>query len=89
MQKKIIAIGIGLTLLAGTAAYVAGRMLNNNLGTTGLPGVGDMRLVLESSVNLIQAEEHPTDPPQGISLFKVRMDNPSSVFGDAQVEIES
>ena len=62
-------------LLVGTAAFVAGRMLNNNVGPLGMFGPAGKGGVMEVSINLIPARELPTTSPTLIGLFKERMDN--------------
>ena len=67
----------GLILLAGVTAFVAGRMLNRNVGPLGLFGIGGQRGVME--INLIPAKELPDSQPNILGLFAERADNAITV----------
>ena len=73
-KKLILILGI-LVLLAGGAAFVAGRMFNsevNPLGPFGLGGNGDGMSI---SVNVIPALELPITSPEVTGPFMERQDN--------------
>lgn len=75
MQNKrmILVMGI-LILVVGAAAFVGGRMLNSNVGSLGLFGVGGKGDVMSFAINVIPAEELPKTPPQAMGLFVERKD---------------
>jgi hypothetical protein len=73
-NKKTILIMGGVVLLVGAAAFVAGRMLNNQVNPLGLFGLGGKRGVMEVSINLIPAKELPKTEPVMMGLFAERKD---------------
>lgn len=72
-NKKLIPILVGLIVLGGATAFVAGRMLNNNVGPLGLFGIGGGGGAME--ISLIPAKELPDSPPDTVGLFAERADN--------------
>jgi len=73
-SKKLIFIMGILVLLVGAAAFVGGRMLNNNVNPLGLFGLGGKGNVMMVSINVIPAEELPKTPPEIMGLFVERKD---------------
>jgi len=73
-RKLILVMGI-LVLVVGAAAFIGGKMFNNNVGPLGLFGLGGKRGVMEVSINMIPAEELPKPPPEVVGLFAERKDN--------------
>ena len=76
MQNKKLIVGLSiLVLLIGAAAFIAGRMLNGNVGPLGLGmplgGGGDM---ISISIQVTPAAELPTTQPEVIGLFAERKD---------------
>lgn len=72
-KKLIVTLGI-LIILVGAAAFIGGRMLNNNVGSLGLLGLGGRGGVMEVSIDLIPAEELPITEPDIVGLFAERKD---------------
>jgi hypothetical protein len=70
MQNKKLLLVIGvLILLAGSAAFIAGRMLNRGVGPLGLfAGEGD-------GISILRAEELPKTSPEEEGIFVGRQDN--------------
>jgi hypothetical protein len=76
MQNKKLIINLGiLVLLVGSAAFVAGRMLNNKVNPLGLFGLGGKGNMMSVSVNIIPAEELPKTQAEVIGQFLERKDN--------------
>lgn len=70
MQNKKLFVSLGILILVGVAAFVAGRMLNSRidpLSLLGIRGSGDV-------INVIPAEELPTTRPEVIGEFVERND---------------
>jgi hypothetical protein len=64
-----------LILVVGAAAFVAGRMLNSNVGPLGMFGLGGKGDVVSFAINVIPAEELPKTTPEVTGLFVERKDN--------------
>ena len=73
-KKAIFIMGI-IVLFVGAAAFVAGRMLNGNVGPLGLFGIGGNGDVMSVRVNVIPAEELPKTRAEVVGLFVERQDN--------------
>jgi len=73
-KKSILIMGI-IVLLVGAAAFVAGRMLNGNVGPLGLFGIGGNGEMMSVRVNMIPAEELPKTRAEVVGLFVERQDN--------------
>ena len=75
MQKKKLYIILGITiLLVGVAAFIAGRMLNSNVGSVGLGGPNSGQVFI--SINEITpAPELPVTRADITGLFIERQDN--------------
>jgi hypothetical protein len=75
MQNKKLYISLGITiLLIGIAAFVAGRMINSNVGTVGLGGPNGGRVSI--SINEITpAPELPATQADVTGSFVERKDN--------------
>ncbi len=73
-NKKLIFIMGGLVLVVGVAAFIGGRMLNNNVNPLGLFGLRGQGGVMEVSINLIRAKELPKTEPVIVGLFAERKD---------------
>jgi len=73
-KKAILIMGI-IVLLVGAAAFVAGKMLNGNVGSLGLFGIGWNGDMMSVQVNVIPAEELPKTRPEVVGLFVERQDN--------------
>lgn len=87
MQNKKLFVILGiLVLLAGAAAFIGGRLLNQRVGPVGLGmpmGGGD---VMSVSIQITPAPELPTTRPEVTGRFVERKDNSivvSSVSMDA------
>jgi hypothetical protein len=79
MNKKLpIILGIVLVAVA-TAAFVAGRLFNNNLNPFGLFGPVD------DGVSILPAEELPSTSPDAEGVFVERQDNTIIVEDDQPV----
>jgi hypothetical protein len=76
MQNKrtIFVMGI-LVLLVGVAAFVAGKMLNNQINPLTLFGLKGKGGTMAISANVIPAEELPKTSPEGMGSFVERKDN--------------
>jgi hypothetical protein len=75
MQNKKLFIVLGfLMLLVGAAAFIGGRMLNQNVGPAG-PGGPPGSNSNAFSVQLIPAEELPKTAPEVTGPFLERKDN--------------
>src|SRR5688572_13942725 len=75
MQNKKLFIVLGfLILLVGVAAFIGGRMLNQNVGPSG-PGGPIGSSSNSFSVRLIPAEELPKTAPEVTGPFVERKDN--------------
>ena len=73
-KKTILIMGV-LVLLVGAAAFVGGRMLNNNVNPLGLFGLGGGKGgVMAVSINMIPAEELPRTKPEVMGQFVERKD---------------
>ena len=72
-KKTILVMGI-LVLLVGAAAFMAGRMLNGEVGPLGLFGLGGKGDVMSVSIDVVPAEELPKTLPEAIGLFVERKD---------------
>jgi hypothetical protein len=76
MQNKKLVMGLGiLVLFVGAAAFIAGRMLNSNVGPLGVFGLGGQGDVITFAINVISAEELPKTQPKVTGLFVERKDN--------------
>jgi hypothetical protein len=75
MQYKRMILILGVLVLVGAAAFVAGRMLNGNVSPLGMFGIGGNGDVMTVRVNLIPAEELPKTPAEIVGLFVKRQDN--------------
>jgi hypothetical protein len=73
-KKAIFIMGI-IVLFVGAAAFVAGRMLNGNVGPLGLFGIGGNGDMMSVRVNVIPAEELPKTRAEVVGLFVERQDN--------------
>lgn len=73
-DKKFILIMGVLVLVIGAAAFIGGRMLNNNVSPLGLFGLGGQPGLMAVSVELIPSEELPNREPDVIGLFAERKD---------------
>ena len=75
MQKKKLYIILGITiLLVGVAAFIAGRMINSNVGIVGLGGPNSGQVFI--SINEITpAPELPVTQAEITGLFLERQDN--------------
>ena len=73
-NKRMVFITGVLVLVVGAAAFIGGRMLNNNVSPLGLFGLGGKGGVVSVSINLIPAEELPKTPPEVTGLFVERKD---------------
>ena len=73
-RKANLIMGI-IILLVGAAAFVAGRMLNGNVGPLGLFGIGGNGEMMSVRVNVIPAEELPKTRTEVVGLFVERQDN--------------
>jgi hypothetical protein len=73
-KKAILIMGI-IVLLVGAAAFVAGRMLNGNVGPLGLFGIGGNGDMMSVQINVIPAEELPKTRAEVVGLFVERQDN--------------
>ena len=76
MQNKKLFVIFGILIVViGAAAFIAGRMLNGNVGPLGLGmplgGGGD---VMSFSIEVTPAAELPTTRPEVIGLFAERKD---------------
>jgi hypothetical protein len=79
MNKKLyLTLGI-VVLVVAAAAFVAGRMLNNNINPLGLFGPVD------DGISILPAEELPTTPPEVEGVFVERQDNTIIVEDDQPV----
>ncbi|HEU0297036.1 MAG TPA: hypothetical protein VFR47_30130 [Anaerolineales bacterium] len=82
MQSKKLIVGLGiLVVLVAAAAFIAGRMINSEigpLGLFGLPGTGDKMRI---AVKVIPAPELPTIRPEVMGLVTERKDNSILVAG--------
>ena len=77
MQNKKLIIGLSiLVVIVGTAAFIAGRLLNRGVGPLGLGmplgGNGEMMSI---SIQVTPAAELPTTQPEVIGSFVERQDN--------------
>lgn len=72
-KKLIVILGV-LVLLVGGAAFVAGRMLNNQVNPLGLFGLGGKGGAMSVMVNVIPAEELPKTQPDAMGQFVERKD---------------
>lgn len=73
-NKKLFVVLAGLILLMGAAAFIGGRMLNQNVGPTGLggpPGSNNGSF----AVQILPAEELPKTAPEVTGPFVERKDN--------------
>jgi hypothetical protein len=78
MQNKKLIIVFGLAvLLVGTAAFLAGRMLNTDAGPVNFFGrpLGNVGANFISLEDIVPAPELPTTPPEVTGLFLERKDN--------------
>ena len=76
MQNKRLIFIMGLlVLIVGAAAFVAGRMLNGQVGPLGLFGLRGSGDVMSIAIKVIPADELPKTPPEAIGLFVERKDN--------------
>ena len=73
-KKAILIMGI-IVLFVGAAAFVAGRMLNGNVGPLGLFGIGGNGEMMSVRVNVFPAEELPKTRAEVVGLFVERQDN--------------
>ena len=73
-NKKLFVVLVGLVLLVGAAAFLGGRMLNQNVGPAG-PGGPPGSNSNAFSVQLIPAEELPKTAPEVTGPFVERKDN--------------
>ena len=79
MNKKLyLTLGI-VVLVVAAAAFVAGRMLNNNINPLGLFGPVD------DGISILPAEELPTTSPDVEGVFVERQDNTIIVEDDQPV----
>jgi hypothetical protein len=75
MQNKKLYINLGLAiLLVGIAAFVAGRMLNGNIGIVSLGGPNGGRVSI-SIDDITPAPELPATPADVTGVFVERKDN--------------
>ena len=74
-NKKPIFIVAVLVLVVGAAAFIAGRMLNQQVGPLGLGGLLGGGDFMSISINIVPAKELPKTPPEVIGLFVERQDN--------------
>jgi len=72
-KKTILVMGI-LVLVVGAAAFIGGRMLNGNVGSLGLFGLGGGKGGMTFSINKIPAEELPKTKPEVMGQFVERKD---------------
>ena len=80
MNKKLyLTLGI-VVLVVAAAAFVAGRMLNNNINPLGLFGPAD------DGISILPAEELPKTPSEVEGLFVERQDNIIIIEDDQHVE---
>lgn len=77
-KKPFFLLGL-LVLVVGAAAFMAGRMLNGEVGPLGLFGLGGKGDVMSISINVVPAEELPKTLPEVIGLFVERQDNTITV----------
>ena len=88
MQSKKLILFLGLlVVVVGAAAYLAGRMLNGNVGPLGLGmpiGNGGM---ISISVQVTPASELPTRKADVMGLFVDRKDNSIIVSGNWSDEV--
>jgi hypothetical protein len=75
--RKLVIIAVILILLAGAAAFTAGRMMKGGRNPLTLLGLGGNMTVTE----FLPAEELPKTPPDMEGLFIERQDNLISVQG--------
>lgn len=73
-NKRLILIMSILVLVVGAAAFIGGRMLNNQVNPLGLFGLGGKGRVMSVMVNVIPAEELPKTQPDAIGQFVERKD---------------
>jgi hypothetical protein len=73
-SKKLIIILVGIVLLTGAAAFLAGRLLNQQVGPAG-PGGPPGSNGGSFAVQLIPAEELPKTEPAVTGSFVERKDN--------------
>jgi hypothetical protein len=73
-NKRLIFMMVGLVLLVGVAAFVAGRMLNGNISPLSLFGLGREGGMMSVSINVLPAEELPKTPPEIMGQFVERKD---------------
>jgi|SRR5687768_3980715 len=79
MNKKLyLTLGI-VVLVVAAAAFVAGRMLNNNINPLGLFGPVD------DGISILPAEELPKTPSEVEGLFVERRDNIIIIEDDQHV----
>lgn len=79
MQKKLLYIGLGIViLLIGSAAFIAGRMLNGRVGSVGLggPNAGQVFISIDE---ITPAPELPSTKADVTGLFIERKDNTITV----------
>lgn len=75
MQNKKLYIGLGLAvLLIGIAAFIAGRMINSNVGIVGLGGPNGGRVSISLN-EITPAPQLPTTQADVTGLFVERNDN--------------
>jgi len=77
-NKKLIFILGALVLLVGVAAFVAGRMINGNVGTVGLGGPNGGRVSISLN-DITPAPELPTTKADITGSFVERKDNAITV----------
>ena len=76
MQNKKLFVVLGiLVVVVGAAAFVGGRMLNSNIGSLGVFGLGGRGDVISVRLNVIPAEELPKTQPEITGPFVERKDN--------------
>jgi len=81
MKNKKLSLIMGiLILLAGAAAFLAGKMLNNKINPLGLFGPFD------DGITILPAEELPETPPEAEGIFVGREDNIILIEADRPVE---
>src|SRR6266498_5198922 len=73
-NKKTIFIMGGLILVVGAAAFIGGRMVNNNVNPLRLFGLGGKGGMMSVMVNVIPAEELPKTKPEVMGQFVERKD---------------
>jgi hypothetical protein len=74
-NKRMILIMSILVLVVGAAAFIGGRMLNNNVNPLGLFGLGGTGRMMSVMVNVVRAKELPKTEPAVMGQFVERKDN--------------